>query len=68
MTDFKDEISGYTNNLAIMQNLNNLPLKNGIEHIGENMKICYSRLIEMGLIGEGEFKLLEAWLNDLKSI
>jgi hypothetical protein len=68
MTDFKDEISGYTNNLAIMQNLNNLPLKNGVENIGENMKLCYARLIEMGLVGDGEMPILEAWLRDLTAV
>jgi len=68
MTDFKDEISGYTNNLAIMQNLNNLSLKNGVEHIGENMKSCYAKLIEMGLVGADEMPILEAWLKDLSAI
>ncbi len=67
MKDFKDEISGYTNNLSIVDNLNNLQLEHGIEHIAENMFKCYEVFINMGLIENKERELLEAWFHDIAS-
>ena len=68
MHDFRDEVSGYTNNLELFKNLEELKLGHGPEYIPSNMIACYRRLIEMGLVKSGEMKLLEAWLSDLASL
>ena len=68
MVDFKDEISGYSNNLQIMKSLNALVLNLGEQHIGNNMILCYQKLIELNLVGSEEMPLLKAWLKDIKEI
>jgi hypothetical protein len=68
MNDFKDEISGYENNLSIMNNLIKLKLKPGIKNIKYNMVLCYKKLIKMNLIDKKELKLLNAWFLDLSEI
>lgn len=68
MNDFRDEIPGYLNNLAICEGLSSLRLKNGVENIPVNLKLCYDKLIEMGCVGHEERPLLNAWLNDLSSL
>ena len=50
MNDFNDEISGYSNNLRIMKSLNELDLKEGVEHIANNMILCYQKLIDLALL------------------
>jgi len=65
MRDFADEIPGYLNNGKIREALESLSLKKGIEHIPENMRLCYDRLVVMGLIGDREPELLNAWLEDI---
>lgn len=68
MKDFADEVIGYQHNKAICERLKNLTLKPGIEHIGENMLLCYHEFIAMGLIGAQELPLLEAWNKDLAAL
>jgi len=68
MNDFRDEISGYNNNVQFVKSLKELELKEGIENIPANMKLCYNTLIELGFVGQQETILLEAWLNDLVNI
>lgn len=68
MTDFRDELSGYYHNAQIMEHLTGLNLKGGIAHIPDNMKLCYHKLIELGLVGENEINLLNAWLQDVQLI
>jgi hypothetical protein len=68
MKDFEDEISGYKNNLKLMNNLIKLKLKPGIKNIKYNMISCYRELIRINLIDKKELKLLNAWFLDLKSI
>ena len=68
MKDFEDEISGYKNNLKLMNNLIKLKLKPGIKNIKYNMILCYRELIRINLIDKKELKLLNAWFLDLKSI
>jgi hypothetical protein len=68
MYDFRDEISGYINNAHIVKTLNELSLHEGIENIPVNMKLCYSKLIELGFVSEQEIFLLEAWLEDINSL
>ncbi len=65
LTDFIDEISGYTNAELIYESLKNLDLKEGIENISNNMKICYQKLVDLELIGKSEMDLLNRWINDV---
>ena len=65
MKDFKDEIPGYLNNNKIFSELTKLQLQRGAAHIPENMRICYNKMIELGLVGAEEKDLLNAWLQDI---
>lgn len=68
MVDFKEEIPGYNNNVQIMESLIKLDLKEGVQHIPDNMERCYNKLIELNFIGETEIILLQAWLKDIQSL
>jgi hypothetical protein len=68
MRDFEDEIPGYLNNTAICETLEQLPLQSGTERIGDNLRICYEKLIEMSLVKSEELKLLDAWLRDIEQL
>ena len=68
MMDFKEEIPGYTNNLELVERLNHLKLKKGVEHIAENMTQCYELFIQMRLIEPKEMELLQAWFKDIENI
>jgi len=65
MKDFKDEVPGYLNNDAIKTALESVAVRAGIAEIGENMRLCYAKLMEMKLVGPEEGKLLDAWLSDI---
>jgi hypothetical protein len=68
MSDFRDEISGYLNNLNIMDSLINLKLKKGVNNINANMITCYKKLIQLGFINNKEIYLLKYFLSDLESV
>jgi hypothetical protein len=68
MRDFKDEVPGYLNNSAICDALGKLDIKPGVEHLGDNLRLCYETLVSMNLVGEQELGLVDAWLADLKAI
>jgi hypothetical protein len=68
LKDFEDEIPGYTNNFAICKELSSLNLKQGKEYIYDNLILCYQKLIDIKVIGADELTLLNAWINDMKSI
>lgn len=68
MKDFEDEISGYTNNLNICKELQNLQLKSGQENIYANLISCYQKLIDINVIGKEEMPLLKAWILDIQKI
>ena len=67
LKDFEDEIPGYLHNHQIYALLKNLPLKNGLENIFENLRHCYSALISAKFIGKQELALLDLWLADLST-
>lgn len=66
MRDFEDEVVGYLNNRRIGAALARLSLMPGVEHLGDNLRICYSKMVEMNIVGRDELPLLEAWLADLE--
>jgi hypothetical protein len=68
LRDFNDEIPGYLNNSEICKALESLPLEFGVEKIGDNLKVCYEKLVSMSLIGREELQLLDAWLEDIKQL
>jgi len=68
LADFQEEIPGYLQNIQIVETLQGLPLKNGIENIPENMILCYEKLVECGLVDIHEIALLKAWLKDIELI
>ena len=68
MRDFADEVPGYLHNRAMGAALAELHLKDGVEHIPDNLRVCYEMLVRRGWVGEAEMQLLEAWLSDLSSI
>jgi hypothetical protein len=67
MKDFEDEIPGYMHNAQIVSTLNKLSLKEGVEHIFENLIRCYQALIDLAVIGKDEMPLVRAWVNDLST-
>lgn len=68
MSDFKDEIVGYENNLNICKELQLLELKKGKENINDNLITCYAKLISIGVVCKDEMILLNAWIGDLKKL
>lgn len=67
LRDFRDEVPGYLHNSAIAEALARLNLRPGVEHLGENLHVCYERLVALGLIGAEELGLLAAWVADLRT-
>jgi hypothetical protein len=65
LRDFADEVPGYLNNAAIGAALDALPIRAGAEHMPDNLRICYEKLVSMKLVGGDELPLLEAWIGDL---
>ena len=69
MNDFEDEISGYLHNEKIRHELEDLPVRHGIEQIpNDNLHICYEKLTEMGIVNKQEIHLLGRWIKDFESI
>ena len=68
MKDFEDEIPGYNNNFKICDALQKLELKQGKEHIADNMITCYQKLIDIQVIGKEEMHLLKAWISDITKL
>lgn len=68
MKDFEDEIPGYLHNNEIRESLEALSLSPGLIHIASNLRLCYEKLVALGLVGEQELPLLEAWIADLSKV
>ena len=67
MNDFIDEIPGYLENEKIKEILSISKLKPGIQHVGANLRICYSDLISKGILPEKEMNLVDLWLKDISA-
>jgi len=65
LRDLADEIPGYLHNSEICEALATLPLESGVEKIGDNLKVCYEKLVSMSLIGQEELQLVDGWLEDI---
>jgi len=68
MRDFRDELPGYLHNKSICEALDKLQLRSGVEQLGENLRVCYEKLVSMDLIDRKELDLVEAWLSDLETV
>jgi hypothetical protein len=68
LRDFSDEVVGYLNNGRIAEELAALTLRSGQNALGENLILCYEKLISMRLVGEDELPLVQAWLDDLQRL
>ncbi|MGI9165179.1 MAG: STELLO glycosyltransferase family protein [Pyrinomonadaceae bacterium] len=68
MRDFRDEVPGYLNNSALCDALSQLVIKPGVEHLGQNLRLCYEKLVSLNLVGREELGLVDAWLDDLAEI
>ncbi len=65
--DFKDEVSGYLNNVKIVELLSELPLSDSPDRVGENLRMCYEKLVKVEIISPQELNLVDLWLKDLAS-
>jgi hypothetical protein len=68
MRDFADEIEGYRHNSNIMLSLFDLPLSGRPERMHDDIVMCYEKLVQLGLVGREELRLLAAWLRDCEAI
>jgi len=68
MRDFRDEVPGYLNNRRICDALENLSLPSGTDKIKDNLRVCYDKLIGLGVIDRRKGGLLEVWIADLEEI
>jgi hypothetical protein len=68
MKDFEDEVVGYVNNEVICKELMQLPLSAGVENIADNLRVCYKKLIDIGVVGNEELQLLDFWLEDISEM
>jgi hypothetical protein len=68
MRDFADEVPGYLHNENIRAALDALALPAGADEVPQAMRLCYRKLVQMGLVGEGELGLLDAFLTDLAGL
>jgi hypothetical protein len=68
MRDFADEVPGYLHNRAIARELDSLTLRSGLEHLADNLRLCYERLCAKEWIDARELPLLDAWLADYAAI
>ena len=68
MKDFAEEVPGYLHNRKIAETLAALALEPGVDAIPRNLRAAYGSLIQLGVIGDREMPLLEAWLADLQSL
>ncbi|MDR3137782.1 MAG: STELLO glycosyltransferase family protein [Tannerellaceae bacterium] len=65
--DFADEVVGYLHNGRIVEELEKLSLRAGVEHVGENMLVCYEQFIRMGLVDKKELGLIKDWIDDISN-
>ena len=67
LRNFADEVPGYLHNSAICEQLSGLELAMGEDRIGDNVRTCYQKLIEMKVIPARELDLVDAWIADVSA-
>lgn len=68
LVDFRDEVGGYLNVDRLIGELEDLQLASGEAAVLDNVRLCYERLCEKGLIDEAELPLVHAWLEDIAKL
>jgi hypothetical protein len=68
MRDFNDEIVGYQQNHRIAGILQGIKLDAGTEAVAQNLRTCYSALVEQDVFPPTELDLVEAWLAALEKL
>jgi hypothetical protein len=68
MRDFADEIPGYLRNVEICETLSRLQLQPGLDYLGQNLLICYEKLVSKNVFDPKELMLVQAWLDDFRQI
>ena len=68
LRDFEEEVPGYLNNHKMALALNELELGTGAAAIPDNLRRCYSLLVQREWVGPAELELLDAWLLDLADL
>lgn len=66
MRDFEHEIPGYLRNNELVCLLEQLPLEDGYDRVGENLLRCYKALVDADFFPIDELELVDAWLADLR--
>lgn len=66
LRDFEDEIPGYLNNSRIIWELSALQLSDDPANVAANLRACYMRLVEIGVVPATELELLQAWMADVE--
>jgi len=68
MRDFEEEVPGYLGNERLTAVLNELELESGRENVSENLKACYTALIEKDFFPAREMHLVKTWLEDIQQL
>jgi hypothetical protein len=68
LRDFNDEIAGYSNNGRLCEALDGLDLATGTEELPNNMRKCYSALVDERIVPKDELGLLDVWLEDAATL
>jgi len=68
LADFKDEVHGYLHSGIIVEILQKLKLKPGVENICDNLITCYVALIGDGILPVKEIECVKAWVKDYENI
>lgn len=63
LKDFEDEVPGFINNALICEKLNALDIKGGMVNIFDDLKTCYTALIDLGVVGAEELPVLDSWIE-----
>jgi hypothetical protein len=68
MRDFEDEIPGYRHNRKIGETLAAIDVKPGAAALYESLYLCYEQLVTGGFLDSRELDLVQAWIDDVKSL
>ena len=68
MRDFADETVGYLRNREFAQILEGLPLHEGSDTAGVNLRQCYGALVERHFFPRTELDLVDCWLSDVAAV
>lgn len=65
--DFEHEIPGYLQNDAIVELLEELPLRAGAAEVPANLIRCYECLVDAAVFPRSELMLVRHWMDDVES-